>query len=255
MPKFVHVRKSAIGKLPRTLRTYDAIAAREPFAQLLKLFRIKISCQSINGCSECSHGDARCLQTPLFLGRQLLDLHLDHLSQSFGYIELDFLQGDLELPLAILMGNGAPFDHVVECSHHEHRIALRMTVNETSQAAGQICSGGIGCKICGHLVFTKGLSGNFIAQLMNQQILLERIYGMARKNNVNWTVRADQHQSRRGMATCKGGDQIHRGMVHPVKIFENEEQWTSGSDRFQNLADLAKHTFTRSAQELESQHF
>jgi hypothetical protein len=41
------------------------------------------------------------------------------------------------------------------------------------------------------------------------------------------------------MATCKGGDQIDRRMVHPVQIFENDEQWTSGSDRFQNLADLA----------------
>ena len=90
---------------------------------------------------------------------------------------------------------------------------------------------------------------------MNQKILLERIYGMARKNNVNRTVRADQHQSRRSMATCKGGNQIDRGMVHPVQIFEDEEQWTSGSDRFQDLADLAQHSFTRRAQELTSQRF
>src|ERR1700749_1418426 len=90
---------------------------------------------------------------------------------------------------------------------------------------------------------------------MTQQILLERIYGMARKNNVNRTVRADQHQSRRSMATRKSGDQIDRGIVHPVQIFENQEQWTSGSDRFQNIADLAQHAFTRSAQELASQHF
>jgi len=64
----------------------------------------------------------------------------------------------------------------------------------------------------------------------------------------------DEHQFGRHLTARQCRDEIHRGVIDPLEIFENQQQRTFCGDSLQRLADFTQHSLTRGAQDLPLQH-
>jgi len=83
---------------------------------------------------------------------------------------------------------------VLQDGNHEERIALGAAIDQSSQAVRNCGTSQLVSKIFGDLSFLEWWQRDLIAQVMNQQILLERLQGVRRKREIHRPIRADEHQ-------------------------------------------------------------
>src|SRR3984893_14441130 len=99
----ISLREDTFGELLGMQRTNNLMPARETFTSVLERFRIQI-CRSGGDCAGkyCPH-NARRFQRLLFLGVQLVDLTLDHLTQVVGRLDIDLLSRTVHFPVAVFL--------------------------------------------------------------------------------------------------------------------------------------------------------
>src|ERR1700741_3010138 len=97
--KIISRGKTSIRKPVRPRRKHDVITARELFTEFFELFQIQARSRRVDAWTEANHRDARHLKSPLFLGRETLDLHFNHLPQTLRNFEIDFLEWNFEFPV------------------------------------------------------------------------------------------------------------------------------------------------------------
>src|ERR1700739_978069 len=79
--------KTSIRKPLRPRGTRDVIPARELFTEFFEVVQVQVCSRCVHAWTEAGHGDACHLESPLFLGGEMLDLHFEHLPQIFRALE------------------------------------------------------------------------------------------------------------------------------------------------------------------------
>src|SRR5260370_559113 len=96
-----------------------------------------------------------------------------------------------------------------------------------------------------HVIFLQALESNFVAQIVNEQILLKCLQRTLRNDDICRSVGPDNYELRRPTAACQRRDEIERGGIDPVKVFQDEDQRILRRHHFECFADLPHHTFAR----------
>src|ERR1700722_11914801 len=90
--------------------------------------------------------------------------------------------------------------------------------------------------------------------MMNQELLLHHLQWMFGKRYVHRTVSTGEQQFCRSAAAREGGNEIDRGMIRPMKIFQDQYQRRVRSNRLQRLRNFTQHPLAGSTQDFALQY-
>jgi hypothetical protein len=246
--EFVPRRHRAVRKLLKARGADQMRAARQVVADVLRGLQREIRRRRRDGGREGRPGDARALQRPLLLGREAVDLCSDQRSETLGHPDPDVLEGTCESPAPARTREEAALGQVLEGGRHEQRIALRVPVDDCTQAVRHRDARRLCREILVDLGLGQRLQRNLPTQPVNQEILLERLQRMA-GYGVHRTFGCE-HQQLRGTAPPRQRrEQIDGRGIDPLEIFEHQQQRLARREGLQRLGDLPQHAFARRAEE------
>jgi hypothetical protein len=141
-------------------------------------------------------------------------------AQILRHFEFDLLQGHPQFPSAVHTGEQAALRHVLQGGHHEQGIAFRVPVHEGGQAGRRVAGRWLDRQILLHFRLAQRDQGDFATQAVDQQIRYESLQGMAGRFRMQRAAGRKQHQFRGGPAARQRRDEVHRGVIDPVQVFE-----------------------------------
>src|ERR1051326_750694 len=80
-----------------------------------------------------------------------------------------------------------------------------------------------------------------MAQITNEQVLFCSFDRMSQKNGVDRAIRTCKKQVCRLTTACERGDEIDRGSVSPMEVFENQNQRAIYGEGLECFAKLTYH--------------
>src|SRR5262249_47386629 len=93
-----------------------------------------------------------------------------------------------------------------------------------------------------HITLSEAFELHVMAQVMQLQIMFECLERTLRQDQIRRTKRSNQEQFGRFPAPRDRRDDVYRGTIHPVEIFEDEYERHRLADLLERLAEFTHHT-------------
>ncbi len=232
-------RDRAVGPLAATERSQQLAAARERRAAVLDLGHVGRQRRRDRRGGELGADDARGVEHGLVLGRQALDLLLDHHAEALG--DADALEPRLR---------GGPRFHVdhqplrrqlVHHAGHEERVAVGAAVEPDRQPVGERRAREARREERGRRLGRQQAERQLAAPATNPQLARERADRMLVHDGVGGPVRAEHHETSGVGPPGDVRQQVDGGMVAPVQVLEHDDQRTVRRQRLERVGHDAEH--------------
>src|SRR5262245_46037803 len=116
-----------------------------------------------------------------------------------------------------------------------------MSSNQTGKPVWHLAIREPGGEVFGDFALAKPFEGHLGAHLTDEKILLEGLQRVVGEHHVARSVIPEKKELGRFTATGQRRNDVERGMIRPVEVFQDQKQASLRSDGFQRFADLAHH--------------
>src|SRR5688572_26425689 len=96
-----------------------------------------------------------------------------------------------------------------------------------------------------HVVLGERLEREAVAASLALQLVVNRTDRIVGENRVDGTVGGEHEQARRSLSPREEGEQVGRGRIAPVEIFERDDEQALLRERLERLRELAHHATRR----------
>src|SRR5215510_13353135 len=125
-----------------------------------------------------------------------------------------------------------------------------MSLNQTGEPAWQFAIREPGGKIFGNFALAEPFERHLVTELMKEKFLLEGPERTVGAHHHARSVSPEKKQPGRFTATGQRRNDVERGMIRPMEIFQDQNQAPVRRYNFQRFTYLAHHPLARGAENL-----
>src|SRR5689334_20746573 len=115
------------------------------------------------------------------------------------------------------------FDHVLQDGGHEQGVTAGAPVDQIGKLGRKIVVRELRGNVFGNVRLFQALQADFMTQTVDDQILLESFQWTAGEDDIGGTISGKEQQSGGAAAARQSRNQIQRGRVDPVQVFQNDD--------------------------------
>ena len=158
----------------------------------------------------------------------------------------------MQAPVAVVQGDEAFREEVLDEVDHEQGIAFAAPVNQPREPFRWLMRGEPDPQVLRNCVFSQVIEWELSRESMRLQFPLDGLQWMVTQHHVDRSIRPNHDQPRRVPAPCQISDEVHGRVVAPVQILEHQDQGPFRRHRLEGVGNLAQHPLARGARRLLS---